>query len=64
MDYGEKESKRHNLVLEKLQGVRDEWYKDRIRRLDLINKRLHEIMKQDHTSKMLTKQCISTIRYL
>ena len=64
MDYGEKEGKRQNLVLAKLQRVRNEWYKDRTRHLDFINKRLHEIMKQDHTSKMLTEQCISTIRNL
>ena len=40
-DHGEKERKRHDLALEKLQRARDEWNKDRIKRLYFINKRLH-----------------------
>ena len=39
---GGKECKRHDLTLEKLQRARDEWNKDRMKRLDLINKRLCE----------------------
>ena len=42
MDHGEKERKRHNLALEKLQRARDEWNEDRMKRLDFINKRLRE----------------------
>ena len=42
MDHGEKQSKRHELALEKLQRARDEWNKDRNKRLDFINKRLRE----------------------
>ena len=42
MDHGEEERKRHDLVLEKLQRARDEWNKDRMKRLDFINKRLRE----------------------
>ena len=34
--------KRHYLALEKLQRARDKRNKDRIKRLDFINKRLHE----------------------
>ena len=41
-DYGEAERKRHNLAIEKLQKTRDEWNKESVKRLDFINKRLHE----------------------
>ena len=39
---GEAERKRHDLAIEKLQKDRDEWNKQRIERLDFINKRLLE----------------------
>ena len=60
-DHGEEESKRHDLALEKLQRVRDEWNKDRMKRLDFINKRLREEMRLGYT--MLMKQWLSTIKY-
>ena len=41
-DHGAKERKRHNLALEKLEKTRDELNRDRIKCLDLINKRLRE----------------------
>ena len=41
-DHRVEERKRHDLALEKLQRVKDEWNIDRIKRLDLINKRLRE----------------------
>ena len=41
-DHGEEERKRHDLSLENLQRARDEWNKDRMKRLDFINKRLRE----------------------
>ena len=41
-DHGEEERKRHDLALEKLQRARDEWNKDRMKRVDFINKRLRE----------------------
>ena len=42
-DHGEEERKRHDLALEKLQRARDEWNKDRMKRLDFVNmKRLRE----------------------
>ena len=41
-DHGAEERKRHDLALEKLQRARDEWNKDRMKRLDFINKRLRE----------------------
>ena len=41
-DHGEKERKRHDLALEKLQRARDEWNKAQMKRLDFINKRLCE----------------------
>ena len=64
-DHGKKERKRRDLALEKLQKARDERNKDRMKRLDFINKRLHEKkMKQGHTSTMLMKQCLSTIENL
>ena len=36
------EEQRHDLALKKLQRARDEWNRDRMKRLDLINKRLRE----------------------
>ena len=39
-DHGETERKRHNIALEDLQRDRDEWNKERLKRLDFINKRL------------------------
>ena len=41
-DHGAKELKRHDLALRKLQRARNEWNKDRMKRLDFINKRLRE----------------------
>ena len=41
-DHGAEERKRHDLALEKLQRARDEWSKDRMKRLDFINRRLRE----------------------
>ena len=41
-DHGEKERKRSDLTLEKLQSARDKWNKDRMKRLDFINKTLRE----------------------
>ena len=41
-DHGAEERKRHDLALEKLQRARDEWNRDGMKRLDLINKRLRE----------------------
>ena len=41
-DHGAEERKRHDLALEKLQRVRDEWNRDRMKRLDTMNKRLRE----------------------
>ena len=38
----QKERKRHDLALEKLQRARDEWNRDRVKHLDFINKRLRE----------------------
>ena len=39
---GGKERKRHGLALKELQRARDEWNKDRMKRVDFINKRLRE----------------------
>ena len=41
-DHGAEKRKRHDLALKKLQRVRDEWNKDRMKRLDFINRRLRE----------------------
>ena len=41
-DHGAEERKRHDLAIEKLQRTRDEWDRDRMKRFDLINKRLRE----------------------
>ena len=37
-----KKNVRHDVALAKLQRARDEWNKDRMKRLDFINKRLRE----------------------
>ena len=42
MDHGEKEHKRPNLALEKLQRARDEWKKYKIKRLGFFNKTSQE----------------------
>ena len=41
-DHGTEERKRHDLAFEKLQRERDKWNRDRIKRLDFMNKRLRE----------------------
>ena len=41
-DHGAEERKRHDLALEKLQRARDEWNRDRMKHLDLINEKLRE----------------------
>ena len=41
-DHGEEERKRYDLALGKLQRARDEWNKDQMKRLDFINRKLHE----------------------
>ena len=40
--HGAEERKIHDLALEKLQRARDEWNRNRTKRLDFINKRLRE----------------------
>ena len=42
MDHGAEERKRHDPALERIQRARREWNRDRMRRLDFINKRLRE----------------------
>ena len=41
-DRGAEERKKHDLAEEQLQMARDKWNEDRMKRLDFINKRLHE----------------------
>ena len=41
-DHRAEERKRHDLAEEKLQRARDEWNRDRMKRLDFINRRLCE----------------------
>ena len=41
-DDGAEEHKKDDLALEKLQRARDEWNRDQMKRLDLINKILRE----------------------
>ena len=41
-DHGGKERERPDLALEKLRRAGDEWNRDRMKRVDLINKRLRE----------------------
>ena len=62
--HGAEERKRHDLALEKLQRARDKSNRDRMKRLDFMNKRLREKMRREHTLTMLMKQCLNTIEYL
>ena len=66
MDHGEKERKKQDLALEKIQGVRDELNNGRIKYLTLIlsKKGWLKRMKQGDTSTMLEKWCWSTIKHL
>ena len=41
-DHGAEERKRHDFAEKKLQRARDEWNRDRMKRLDFIDKRLRE----------------------
>ena len=59
MDDCKKERKRHDLVLEKLQ-TRDQWNDNRL--ISSI-KVFVERIKQEHTSTMLMKQNLITIKY-
>ena len=54
-DHSEEERKRHDLALEKHQRARDKWNEDRMKRLDFLNKRLREKVRQGHISTMLIK---------
>ena len=63
-DHRAKECKGHDLEEGKLKRARNKWNEDRMKRLDFINKRLHEKMRQGHISTMLMKQCLNTIAYL
>ena len=40
--HGAEERKRHDLALEKLQRAWDEWNRDRMKRIDFMNRRLGE----------------------
>ena len=60
LDHGAKKRKRHDLVEEKLQMVRDKWNIDRMKCLDFINKKLRE-KNIWHISTMLMKQYIKGI---
>ena len=55
-DHCAEERKRHDLALEKLQRARDEWNRDRMKRLDFMNTRLRE--------KSEARAYINTIAYL
>ena len=64
MDHGEEECKRHDLALEKLQRAKDEWKKDRMKRLDFINKGLREKNEARTYINNVDEQCLSIIEYL
>ena len=57
-EHGAEERKRHDLAIKKIQRARDEWNKDRMKRLYFINRRLRE------KNKAIMKQCLNTIAYL
>ena len=64
-DHGVEERKRHDLALKKLQRAKDEWNKDRMKRLDFMNKRISKKkMRQRHISTTLTRQWWNTIALL
>ena len=57
-DHGAEDRNRHDLAIKKIQRARDEWNKDRMKRLYFINRRLRE------KNKAIMKQCLNTIAYL
>ena len=63
-DHGAEERKQHDLAFEKLQRTRDEWNRERTKRLDFMNKRIRQKMRREHISTMLMKQCLNIIEYL
>ena len=63
-DHVGEECKRHDLAEEELQKARDEWNRHRMKHLDFSNRRLREKVRQRHTSPILMKQCLNTIKYL
>ena len=63
-DHGEKECKRHDLALEKLQKIRDEWNEDRMRRIDFINERLRKKNQARAYISNVDEAMLSIIEYL
>ena len=41
-DYGKAENQKHDLAIEDFQKAKNEWNKERVKRLDFINKKLRE----------------------
>ena len=63
-DHGEKEYKRHDLALEKLQKIRDEWNEDRMRRINFINERLRKKNEARAYISNVDEAMLSIIEYL
>ena len=63
-DHGAEQCKRDDLALKKLQRARDEWNRDRMKRLDSMKKNYVKRMRRENTLTMLMKQCLNTIEYL
>ena len=52
-DHGKAEMQRHNLAMEQLSKAREDWNRDRQKRLDLINKTLSDQRHAKHTFRGL-----------
>ena len=51
LDHGQEEQKRHDLAMKKFQEAIDEWYKEWLKNIDFIIKRLHD---QQHAKQAIT----------
>ena len=56
-DHGAEERKRQDLALEKLQRARYEWNRDRMKRLDFMNKDYVKEMRQRNFDEAMLEYC-------
>ena len=62
-DHGAEERRCHDLAEEKLQRVRDEWNRDRMKRLDFINRGLGEKNEAKTYISNVDEAMVNIIKY-
>ena len=50
-DHGQEKRKKHDLAIENFQKAKDEWNKKQMKKIDFINKRLHD---KQHAKQAIT----------